>query len=84
MKLQNYGILVKNNHHDYQIQLSTNEIEILKKQGPYQLDGKIWREFVNKELPVKKGYGNYIGFIKIRGGESMGAIEQLKENEKPV
>jgi hypothetical protein len=60
MKLQNYEIVVKNHHHDYQIQLSTKEIETLKKQGPYQLDRKIWSGFVNQELPIKKGYGNYI------------------------
>lgn len=33
MKLQNYEIVVKNHHHEYQIQLSTNEIDALKKQG---------------------------------------------------
>ncbi|OLO28587.1 hypothetical protein BTR23_17805 [Alkalihalophilus pseudofirmus] len=63
MKLENYEVVVKEKEKFYHVHLNEQEIEGLQKQGPYELDRKVWREIVNQGLPIIRGTGNYIDLV---------------------
>lgn len=60
MKFKDYEVVVKYNEQYYEVNLTEQELEILRIKGLYKLDHKIWTELIDQGLTVMEGYGNYM------------------------
>ncbi|OZU89628.1 hypothetical protein CIL03_00335 [Virgibacillus indicus] len=63
MKFRDYVFVVKNGDKYYEMELTKDEVELLKGKSPYSLDRKIWLELMNQGLEILEGFGNYIGRV---------------------
>ncbi|WP_456274761.1 hypothetical protein [Bacillus sp. AK031] len=63
MKFKDYELVVKNWNQEYQINLTEQEIDVLKSKGLFKLDQRIWTEMIDQGLTLQKEYGNYLSKV---------------------
>lgn len=60
VKVADYNIIVNKESQTYNVVLTEEEIESLKKRGPYALDWEVWRQLENQGLSIHLGDGDYL------------------------
>ncbi|WP_071394345.1 hypothetical protein [Bacillus tuaregi] len=63
MKLQNYIFVVKYQDEYYELAFNENNLKILQKKDPYELDRMIWKDLESKGIAIVRGNGSYIDMI---------------------
>ena len=63
MKLTNYELTITNKHSCYRVEISEEELELLRSIDSHALDRKIWNELQNQGLAIKKGAGDDVGTL---------------------
>ncbi|MEH7379120.1 hypothetical protein V7138_01360 [Bacillus sp. JJ1533] len=63
MKLKNYELAVTCTQESLQLTITETEIKTLQQRDPYALDRKLWRVLEQQGLQIKRGSGNYLGYV---------------------